>query len=385
MVAGVLAELGRERAPPRGSPSASPTTSAGRASSTTRTSTSRTRRRSGRSSSASGRTAPSGRTRTRSRSSAPTRRVHAQAYFVYDSKKSGAPTVSHLRFGPHQVRAPYLVARARFVGCHQFTAARDDGRARRGRRGSDRCCSTPRTRPRRCGTSCPARCSSRSSTSGCACSPSTRPRWPGPPACRAAPTPSCRPASSPCPACCPATRRSSGSRRRSARPTAAAARRSCAATRPRSTTPSPPSTRSRCPDRRTSDRPLPALVPADAPEFVRRVTAEMMAGRGDALPVSALPVDGTFPSGTTAYEKRRISDVVAQWDPTPASSAARAASSARTASSARGSTPRAPWTTPPTASAPHRSWPRASRARGTRCRCTPRTAPAAGCASRPAR
>jgi Domain of unknown function len=41
-------------------------------------------------------------------------------------------------------------------------------------------------------------------------------------------------------------------------------------------------------------------VPAHAPEFVRAVTAEMMAGRGDDLPVSALPVDGTYPSGTTA-------------------------------------------------------------------------------------
>ncbi|MEO7131206.1 MAG: 4Fe-4S binding protein, partial [Dermatophilaceae bacterium] len=57
------------------------------------------------------------------------------------------------------------------------------------------------------------------------------------------------------------------------------------------------------------------VVPADAPEFVRNVTAMMMAGRGDELPVSALPLDGTYPSGTTAFEKRRISDVVAQWDP----------------------------------------------------------------------
>ena len=69
------------------------------------------------------------------------------------------------------------------------------------------------------------------------------------------------------------------------------------------------------PSARTSDREATDVVPRDAPEFVRTVTAEMMAGRGDALPVSALPVDGTFPSGTTAYEKRRISDVVAQWDP----------------------------------------------------------------------
>ena len=55
--------------------------------------------------------------------------------------------------------------------------------------------------------------------------------------------------------------------------------------------------------------------PPEAPDFVRSVTAEMMAGRGDALPVSALPVDGSFPSGTAAFEKRNISDLVAVWDP----------------------------------------------------------------------
>ncbi len=44
----------------------------------------------------------------------------AQGYFVYDSKKSGAVTVSHLRFGPAPIRSSYLVKRASFVGCHQF-------------------------------------------------------------------------------------------------------------------------------------------------------------------------------------------------------------------------------------------------------------------------
>ncbi|MFV0450748.1 MAG: 4Fe-4S binding protein, partial [Propioniciclava sp.] len=57
-----------------------------------------------------------------------------------------------------------------------------------------------------------------------------------------------------------------------------------------------------------------APVPADAPEFVREVTARMLLDEGDALPVSALPVDGTYPSGTTRYEKRNISDIVAVWD-----------------------------------------------------------------------
>ncbi|MCC7349495.1 MAG: pyruvate:ferredoxin (flavodoxin) oxidoreductase [Phycisphaerales bacterium] len=44
----------------------------------------------------------------------------AQGYFVYDSKKSGAITISHLRFGPEPIEAPYLIGKARFVACHQF-------------------------------------------------------------------------------------------------------------------------------------------------------------------------------------------------------------------------------------------------------------------------
>ncbi|MCC7539951.1 MAG: pyruvate:ferredoxin (flavodoxin) oxidoreductase [Deltaproteobacteria bacterium] len=46
---------------------------------------------------------------------------HAQGYFVYDSKKSGAVTISHLRFGAEPIHAPYLVSRASFVACHHFT------------------------------------------------------------------------------------------------------------------------------------------------------------------------------------------------------------------------------------------------------------------------
>ncbi|HAD06018.1 MAG TPA: pyruvate:ferredoxin (flavodoxin) oxidoreductase, partial [Anaerolineaceae bacterium] len=48
---------------------------------------------------------------------------HAQGYFVYDSKKSGSVTISHLRFGPRPIRAPYLIqpGQANFVACHQFT------------------------------------------------------------------------------------------------------------------------------------------------------------------------------------------------------------------------------------------------------------------------
>lgn len=52
-----------------------------------------------------------------------------------------------------------------------------------------------------------------------------------------------------------------------------------------------------------------------APEFFKQVTAPMIAGRGDSLPVSALPVDGTYPSGTTKWEKRQLAQEVPVWEP----------------------------------------------------------------------
>lgn len=57
-------------------------------------------------------------------------------------------------------------------------------------------------------------------------------------------------------------------------------------------------------------------VPEEAPDFVKRVTATMLAGRGDTLPVTAFPVDGTWPTGTAKWEKRNIADAIPVWDPT---------------------------------------------------------------------
>jgi pyruvate-ferredoxin/flavodoxin oxidoreductase len=56
-------------------------------------------------------------------------------------------------------------------------------------------------------------------------------------------------------------------------------------------------------------------VPEYAPDFVKRVTGMIMAGQGDRLPVSALPVDGTFPTGTARWEKRSIAQEIPIWDP----------------------------------------------------------------------
>ncbi|MEZ5295931.1 MAG: pyruvate:ferredoxin (flavodoxin) oxidoreductase [Ilumatobacteraceae bacterium] len=58
-----------------------------------------------------------------------------------------------------------------------------------------------------------------------------------------------------------------------------------------------------------------SAAPADEREFVERVTATMIAGKGDLLPVSALPVDGTFPTGTTRFEKRALAAQIPIWEP----------------------------------------------------------------------
>ncbi len=69
------------------------------------------------------------------------------------------------------------------------------------------------------------------------------------------------------------------------------------------------------PQRVTSDLGMPPVVPAEAPDFVQNVTAVMLAGMGDTLPVSMLPKDGTFPVGTTKWEKRNIAQEVPVWEP----------------------------------------------------------------------
>jgi pyruvate-ferredoxin/flavodoxin oxidoreductase len=65
----------------------------------------------------------------------------------------------------------------------------------------------------------------------------------------------------------------------------------------------------------TSELHMVPPVPEDAPEFVQEVIGEMIAGRGDRLPTSKLPDDGTYPVGTTKYEKRNLADEIPVWHP----------------------------------------------------------------------
>ncbi len=69
------------------------------------------------------------------------------------------------------------------------------------------------------------------------------------------------------------------------------------------------------PAQATSEIAIPPVVPAEAPEFVQEVTATMIAGDGDSLPVSMLPIDGTYPTATTRWEKRNVALEVPVWEP----------------------------------------------------------------------
>jgi pyruvate-ferredoxin/flavodoxin oxidoreductase len=239
--------------------------------------------------------------------------LHAQGYFVYDSKKSGSQTVSHLRFGPQPIRAPYLVGQASFVGCHHFGLLEKVDVLGRAAPGATLLLNCPHpadeawdalSRPiqdqilakglevyvidagriaREAGLA--GRINVVLQTCFFAIS-GVLPRDEAIARIKEA------------------IAKTYGRRGLDVvQRNHAAVDRALEGLR-----------RMEVPEAVTATREPAPIVPADAPEFVRAVTAEMMAGRGDDLPVSALPVDGTYPSGTTAYEKRNISELVAAWD-----------------------------------------------------------------------
>jgi len=240
--------------------------------------------------------------------------LHVQGYFVYDSKKSGSQTVSHLRFGTEPIHAPYLVRQASFVGCHHFGLLDRTEVLGVAAPGATLLLEAPfepgkvwqeLSRPvqeqilakhlevyaidaRRVARE--AGLAGRTNTVLQTCFFAISGVLPREEAIRRIKA---------------AVDKTYG--RRGAEVVArnhAAVNSALDALH-----------RVEVPEKVTATRGLPPVVPDEAPEFVRDVTAVMMAGRGDDLPVSALPVDGTYPSGTAAFEKRNISDLVADWDP----------------------------------------------------------------------
>ena len=122
---------------------------------------------------------------------------YAQGYFVYDSKKSGSVTVSHLRFGPRPIRSTYLISRANFVACHQFSLPRPHRRAATRPSRGRRSCSTAPTAPDEVWDHLPRAVQETDHRQEAAVLRHRRlPAWPTRRAWAAASTPSCRPASS---------------------------------------------------------------------------------------------------------------------------------------------------------------------------------------------
>ncbi len=240
--------------------------------------------------------------------------LYAQGYFVYDSKKSGSQTVSHLRFGPQSIRAPYLVSQAQFVGCHHFEMLEHPevlGRAAKGAtllvnssNGADELWDAL-ARPTQEQILAKqidlyvidAGRIARDAGIGGRINTVLQ-------ACFFAISGVLEPTLA-MTKIKDAIVKSYG--RRGSTIVEANLRAVDSAV--------DGLLRVEVPKLVTSRVELRPLVPANAPEFVQRVTATLMAGRGDELPVSALPPDGTWPSGTAAFEKRKISEVVALWDP----------------------------------------------------------------------
>ncbi len=238
---------------------------------------------------------------------------YAQGYFVYDSKKSGSYTISHLRFGPKPLRAPYLLRSASFVGVHKFDFLFKQDVLAAAASGATVLLNSPygaevvwEELPRRVQqqiidkelklyvidasrVAASLGLGSRSNTILQTCFFALSGVLPRDEAIAAI---------------------KKETEKTYERKGAEVVKKNFAAI-----------------DQALANMhavPIPSVatgkpeaisrIPSTAPEFVRFVTSEMMAGRGDALPVSAIPIDGTFPTGTTKYEKRNIADWVPVWE-----------------------------------------------------------------------
>jgi pyruvate-ferredoxin/flavodoxin oxidoreductase len=237
----------------------------------------------------------------------------AQGYFVYDSKKSGSVTVSHLRFGPRPIRAPYLVNGASFVACHQFNFVEKFDMLRLAKPGATFLLNSPfgpddvwDQLPRSMqeaiiekqikfymvdgynvarATGMGSRINTIMQTCFFAIS-------------------GVLPTDEAIAAIKYAIEKTYGKRGDAVVQANFKAVDETLAHLHKVTVPATA----------TSDFERPPVVPSFAPEFIQSVTARIIEGLGDDLPVSAMPADGTYPTGTTQWEKRNIATEIPVWD-----------------------------------------------------------------------
>jgi pyruvate-ferredoxin/flavodoxin oxidoreductase len=237
----------------------------------------------------------------------------AQGYFVYDSKKSGAVTISHLRFGPRPIRAPYLIRRANFVACHQWVFLDRYDVLEYAAPGAVLLLNAP-CKPEELWDKLPreaqeqivekrlkvytidattvaqeAGMGSRINTIMQTCFFAISGVLPREQAIE---------------------KIKQSIKKTYERKGEEVVRRNWEAV---------DATLANLhevavPEAASATRRRPPIVAAEAPDFVQRVTAVMLAGKGDLLPVSAFPPDGTWPTGTAKWEKRNIALEIPIWD-----------------------------------------------------------------------
>lgn len=239
---------------------------------------------------------------------------YAQGYFVYDSKKAGAVTVSHLRFSPHPIQSSYLVDKAEFVACHVFTFLDTQDVLARAATGATFLLNTafgkdevwdqlPKSVQQAIidkklkfyvidahkvagETGMGRRINTIMQTCFFAIS-GVLPREEAIAQIK------------------DAIEKTYGSKgRKVVEQNFAAVDQTLTHLE-----------RVSIPKQASSSFDVPPIVPDKAPDFVKQVTAMMIAGKGDLLPVSAFPVDGTWPTGTTQWEKRNLALEIPVWIP----------------------------------------------------------------------
>ena len=239
--------------------------------------------------------------------------TYAQGYFVYDSKKSGSRTVSHLRFGPNPIQAPYLVTRSNFIGCHHWSILERVDVLEFAQPGATLLINSPYPADR-VWEQLPRPMQDKIVELGISLyviDASTVARAAGLGSRTNTVLQTCFFAIS------GVMPREEAIEKVKAAITKTYARKSMAIVQKNHEAVDASLAHLhevQVPASATGQRELIPPVPSDAPPFVREVTATMLAGRGDELPVSALPADGSYPSGTTRYEKRNISEIIAVWD-----------------------------------------------------------------------